>query len=278
MTETTTRREPLAEAAEGVRAILAADQHIGRYIAQVKISERRKTFGLSMKPGDAGVTVHLSVRDAARPDVVLKTLRGNSHRIGAMLLKARKNAPDTPSKELVNGSGFLWLGRSKRLRLVDGPAAPVVSVFDDGTPDILGRWLELDRAAVPQGERSLIDWYVNEGTRWLRGDPETEYLWRRISGTRAAPTVRVADIGRTRWGLYRPHRHEVSIAWQTFQLSVPLVRHVLTHELVHAVRPAGTPHGPEFWRRFERARPGARQEQRELTERGKTVWMGDVAR
>lgn len=267
--------------ADEIREAIRADDRLAQHIAQVQISARRKTLGMAMSPGDDGITVQVPADTT--PEDVVRLLSKNRHRIGAMLLKARQCAPDHPVKELVNGSGFLWFGRNNRLRLVDNPAETVRHVNDHGVTSERGtwrgRWFELDHTALRHGAHPLVDWYIREGTAWL--ERQTGPLWMRMStDRRPLPVVRAADIGRTRWGkcVRRPgqERDEVTIAWQTFQLTPDLVRHVLTHELVHAAHPGGTAHGPEFWRAFNRTETGARENARRLNEAGRHVWMGDV--
>jgi len=261
-----------ADRAAAIREAIAADNQLAKHIAHVQVSARRKTIGLAMSPGDNGIT--LQVPADATPDEVLRLLSKNRDRIGAMLNKAKKCVPDHPVKEFVNGEGFLWLGRSARLRLVDNPDTTLRHASGYGT----GYWFELDRTAVPNAAKTLIDWYSREGTGWIQA--EATQLWSRMAPHRPMPTVRAGNIGRTRWGKHvqRPgqDQDEVTIAWQTFQLTPNLIRHVLTHELTHATHPGGTSHGPDFWRTFERAETGARQTARRLDEHGRHIWMGDT--
>lgn len=262
----------MADTAAALRQALTEHPLLAQHIAHIHASSRRKTLGMSIKPGEQGITVHVPA--GITPAEVVNLLSRNRERIGALLIKANRCAPDTPVKELVNGSGFLWLGRSKRLRLTAGTPGAVRAVDDFGTVTTLGRWLQLDPASRDRGERPVIDWYIREGAAWVQ--PEAEHLWRRVTVDRPLPTVRVADIGRKRWGVHDGRTDTIRIAWQVFQLSPRLVRHVLVHELVHATRPPGKPHGPGFWRQFEAATPGAQQEQQELTEAGRHIWMGDI--
>lgn len=259
--------------AADIRAAVDADTRLARHIAHIQISTRRRTLGMSIKPGEPGITVHVPA--TATPAEIVTLLNRNRDRIGALLVKADRHAPDHPVRELVNGSGFLWLGTSSRLRLVDQPTETVRHVDDHGNTAGRPRWLQLDRRAVPQGARPIIAWYVREGTAWL--NTETPQWWARMAPHQPAPTVRADDIGRRRWGVYDGARHEIRIAWQTMQFTPRLVRHVLVHELVHATHPPGKPHGPDFWRRFEAATPGARQVQQELNDTGRQIWMGDAA-
>ncbi|MDX2697235.1 YgjP-like metallopeptidase domain-containing protein [Streptomyces ipomoeae] len=262
----------MTELATEIRQALTSDPRLARHIAHIQTSTRRKTLGMSIKPGEQGITIHVPAHTT--PAEVIALLNRSRDRIGALLVKADRYAPDTPVRELVNGAGFLWLGSSKRLRLTAGTPA-VRAVDDSGTPSTVGRWLQLDPAVRHRGAQPIVDWYIREGTAWAQ--PEAGQQWQRMGARQPMPVVQVADIGRTRWGVHDGRTDTVRIAWQVFQLSPRLVRHVLAHELVHATRPAGKPHGPEFWRRFEAAVPGARQEQRELTEAGRSIWMGDIA-
>lgn len=258
---------PPSDPATAIREALTADDRLARHVAHIKISARRKTLGMSMKPGDPGITLH--VPDDARPAEVVNLLSRSRDRIGALLVKAREHAPDHPVKHYIGGESYAWLGRTYRLRLVDGAPEPVQLVHTGQW------WMQLTRDAARQGAQPFTDWYSQEGTRWLH--PEAARWWPLMTSGRPAPTVRAADIGRARWGYYDRAMHEVRIAWQTLQLPPRLIRHVLVHELVHATRPAGKPHGPEFWRAFTRTMPGARQDQRDLTEAGRSIWMGDVS-
>ncbi|WP_405883643.1 M48 family metallopeptidase [Streptomyces sp. NBC_01384] len=259
-----------AQLAQDVRSAITSHGRFTKHIHDVKVSTRRKSLGMTMKPGDPGVTLHVPAD--ARPEEVVTLLVKNSHRLGAMLVKARECVPDHPVKELVNGSGFLWLGRSARLRIVDSAIAPLERVTDGHW------WMQLRHDVVPQGAKPFIDWYTREGTAWLNQEAEAPYWWARMAPGQPMPSVSVADIGRKRWGIHDGHTNSIRIAWQTLQLSVPIVRHVLIHELTHALVRSGSPHGPEFWRAFERTRIGAQEEARRLHEEGRHVWMGDVAR
>ena len=119
-----------AQLAQDVRDAIVSHGRFAKHIHDVKVSTRRRTLGMAMKPGDPGITMHVPAD--ARPDEVVTLLVKNSHRLGAMLVKARECVPDHPVKEFVDGEGFLWMGRSKRLRLVDGAPTPVRAVDDQG--------------------------------------------------------------------------------------------------------------------------------------------------
>jgi predicted metal-dependent hydrolase len=261
-----------AVTADELREAIDAESRLARHVASIKISHRRKTLGMAMSPGDSGITVQVPADST--PGEVVRLLLKNLDRIGAMLNRTKRCVPDHPVKEFVGGEGFLWLGRSARLRLVDNADVPLRHASGYGT----GYWFELDRAHVPNAAKTFINWYGREGTAWIQ--MEARQIWSRLAPRLPMPTVKVGNIGRTRWGKHvqRPgqDRDEVTLAWQTFQLTPVLIRHVLTHELAHATRPGGTAHGPEFWRIFNRAEIEARENARRLKEAGRHIWMGDT--
>ncbi|GAA2439263.1 M48 family metallopeptidase [Streptomyces glaucus] len=250
--------------AEQISAAVAADGILDGFTLAVRISSRRRTLGVTVEPG--GTTLTIAVPAALDTQHVIAGLHRIRPRIAGHVVKARENAPDFHVPALTDGAGFTWLGRSLRLRTLDG-RAPAAR---DGERLTIGRDL-----LARDGAKPIIRWYCEQGTAWL--EQEAPALWSRLMppGT-PPPELRVADIGRKRWGKYEPARHRVTLAWQTMQLRPSLARYVLGHELAHATRPAGAAHGPEFWRVTERVIPLAREEQRRLAREGRTVWMGDT--
>ncbi|MFE4309154.1 YgjP-like metallopeptidase domain-containing protein [Streptomyces sp. NPDC056891] len=249
-----------------VHTAIADEPTLAQYVHEVKVSERRRTLGMTVKPGDPGITVHVPTGIPAQQVVALLTK--NRERIAAMLLRSRRYVPDHPVRKLVGGEGFLWLGRSARLRIVDNAEVPVARQGHS--------WMLLSRDARSQGGKPLIDWYIREGQAWINQFDEAQYWWRRLGTDRPLPAIHVTNIGRTRWGAYDGATNTVRLAWQTFQLPPQLVRHVLVHEFIHATGVTGPPHGPTFWRAFERARIGVQQEVQQLNELGCRLWMGDT--
>ncbi|MEU8672693.1 YgjP-like metallopeptidase domain-containing protein [Streptomyces anulatus] len=254
--------------AEQIHTAIVASELFDGFTLAVRMSARRRTFGVTVEPGGTDLTI--AVPAGATPEQTVAALRRMRGRIASSVNRARDFAPDWQVVDLVNGQGFTWLGRPARLRLRDG-RAPVERVQDGH-----GWWMHAGRDLLARdGARPLIRWYCAEGTAWAQ--KEAPALWSRIARSGALlPELRAANIGGRRWGKYEPARHRVTLAWQTLQLPVSLARYVLAHELAHATRPAGAAHGPEFWRMAERALPGARQEQQRLDREGGTVWMGDV--
>lgn len=140
-----------------------------------------------------------------------------------------------PVKTFIDGEGFLYLGRSYRLRLVESQDVPIK--LQNGR-------LMLVSELRSQGRDHLIRWYSGRARLWL-WDKVQEYAQR----MQVCPAgIRVQDLG-YRWGscgkgeyLY-PH-------WKTILLPARIAEYVVVHELAHL---AERHHTPAFWLRIERA-------------------------
>lgn len=162
------------------------------------------------------------------------------------------------TKELVDGEGFLYLGRSHRLKITE----------TDGAVRLERGRLVMPSELASDGPAHLIAWYQRCGETWLR--PRVRSWAERL---RVEPgTVEVADLGH-KWGSATAGRR-VRIHWATLQLSPQLVDYVLAHELAH-LREAH--HGPAFWQLLARAMPDYDERKRELAQRGARLWFGSTS-
>ncbi|WP_432887996.1 SprT family zinc-dependent metalloprotease [Kribbella sp. CA-245084] len=167
-----------------------------------------------------------------------------------------QNEPVT--KELVDGEGFLYLGRSHRLKLAKTDSAVRLE---------RGR-LVMPSELAADGPVHLIAWYQRCGETWLR--PRVRAWAERL---RVEPVaIEVADLGH-KWGSATAGGR-VRIHWATLQLSPQLVDYVLAHELAH-LREAH--HGPAFWQLLARVMPDYDERKRELAQRGARLWFGGTS-
>ncbi|MHA7141059.1 M48 family metallopeptidase [Arthrobacter sp. Sr33] len=165
---------------------------------------------------------------------------------------------DPVNKELVDGEGFLYLGRSYRLQ-----------IQDDATGKVS---LQRGRLVLPSrlksgGEVQLINWYIERGTRWLK--PRAKEWAERLRVDPSA--IEVADLG-YKWGAATPGGR-VRVHWATMQLRPALVEYVLAHELAHLREPH---HGPAFWELLTRVMPDQEARRKELAVIGATAWLNNV--
>ncbi|WNB76014.1 M48 family metallopeptidase [Methylomonas koyamae] len=155
-----------------------------------------------------------------------------------------------PRKEFVNGEGFLYLGRSHRLKLVEHQDAPLKLVN--------GRFA-LRQDVQDTAREHFIRWYSERARVWLSGRV-ADYQ----SRMEVAPAgVKVQDLG-YRWGscgkgdwLY--------FHWKTILLPARIAEYVVVHEIAHLHEPH---HTPAFWLRVERAMPDYFQRKTWLAEHG----------
>ncbi|KZC15248.1 metal-dependent hydrolase [Rhodanobacter sp. FW510-R12] len=219
---------------------------------ELRHSARRRTLQITV---DRGGVLILS----APPDVGEARLRDFVQRkrmwVYRQLARQAAVSKPLPRKVFVDGEGFLYLGRSYRLRLVPDEASEAAVKLQ------LGRLL-MPRALARDGRAHLLRWYVARAQPWLQ---------RRVQDYAARmevdPTgVRVQDLG-YRWGSCgkggRLYFH-----WKTILLPARIAEYVVVHEMAHLHEPH---HTPEFWRRVERAMPDYELRKTWLAEHGMDV-------
>jgi predicted metal-dependent hydrolase len=234
---------------------LAEDGLLGHLRWRVTVSERRRTIGFTVEPGGA---LAIAVPRGANAGEVIAAVKA---RLPWMVRSARRQAEisaDHQGKEIVNGENFPYLGRPRRLLLVDAADEDVQLIGDrlhavDGRPTSVAK--------------SIVAWYVRSGTGWL-GDRAP--YWAQRLGVRPA-AASVDDLSQ-RWG-QRTRNGEIVLHWAVFQLSPHLIDFVVVHELAHLAEPG---HGPAFRRLVGRVLPDHSERSDELAEAGHTIWLGEV--
>ncbi|MFF3439600.1 M48 family metallopeptidase [Streptosporangium sp. NPDC002721] len=218
----------------------------------VEISPRRESVRLTVER-DASVTA--TVPPLVGPEELARIVRSRRRWLYAKLAEHATLGPARPPHAYLSGEGFLYLGRSHRLLLVDD--APVAVRL------LRGR-LELRRDCLDDPAGHIVRWYRQVGEPWLlkRVAPWAEVLGVTVAGLRVLP------LG-YRWGSCSLSGH-VNIHWAAMQLPPDLIDYVLVHELAHLRRPD---HSPEFWRIVERALPGHRENRERLRRLGPGLWL-----
>lgn len=158
-------------------------------------------------------------------------------------------------REFVTGEAFFYLGRSYRLKLVDGREAASTA----RALRLFGGFFLLQRGQRQRAEAHFRSWYSRQAEAWV--PPRVECLARRLGVVPQRVSVR--DLGH-RWGSCGP-RGRVYVHWSTLQLPPRIVEYVLAHEILHLSEPR---HSVEFWRRLERAMPDLAERRRWLAENG----------
>ncbi len=217
---------------------------------ELKPSSRRRTLQITVeRSGELVLSAPPDVEEARLREFVLE----KRFWIYTKLAEKDRLKKAVPTKRFVDGEGFLYLGRSYRLRLVDEQEAPLRLLN--------GRFM-LRRELVATARAQWIQWYSGRARLWL-WDKVQEYVARmelRPAG------VKVQDLG-YRWGscgkgdwLY--------FHWKTILLPPRIAEYVVVHELAHLHQ---AHHTPEFWQRVERALPDFERRKIWLAEHGMDV-------
>ncbi|WP_203468865.1 M48 family metallopeptidase [Dechloromonas sp. TW-R-39-2] len=156
-------------------------------------------------------------------------------------------------KEFVDGEGFLYLGRSHRLKLVDE---------QDAALRLINGRFALRRDRLSNAREQFIRWYSERARAWL-SSRVADYQ-SRMEVTPAG--VKVQDLG-YRWGSCGKGNW-LYFHWKSILLPARIAEYVVVHEIAHLHEPH---HTPSFWLRVERAMPDFAQRKAWLAEHGMDV-------
>jgi len=213
-------------------------------------SARRKTMQITVeRSGKLLISAPLEVGEAALRDFV----KEKRFWIYTKLAEKERLRSRVRHKEFVDGEGFLYLGRSYRLKLVDEQDVPLKLAA--------GRF-RLRKDAVSAAREHFVHWFAERGRMWLSGRV-AEYRSRMETDPAG---VKVQDLG-YRWGscgkggwLY--------FHWKAILLPPRIAEYVVVHEIAHLHEPH---HTPAFWLRVERVLPDYEQRKAWLAEHGMEV-------
>lgn len=205
-------------------------------IFHVRRSPRRRTLGLTVDRGGE-LVAHAPAHTPM--ETLERWVKAKLLWVHRRLATKQRHSITPCEPEFVAGESFCYLGRRYRLKLVETATKPL---------RLEGDFFHLRRDARPDAHKHFRQWYVREGSEWLRR--RVAQLAPRVG---VSPTrVAVRELG-FRWGSCGKNG-VLYFNWRLLQLPVPLVDYVVLHELVHLRVPR---HGPSFWRELERALPGA---------------------
>lgn len=232
---------------------------------RVEVSDRRTRMAVTVD--DYGIAT-LVVPQDVNPSMVARFVRSSCTSVARQRNRLAPYTPDHPTKELVPGENFPLFGTPHRLQLTgDGPDVRLDETRHQG-------WLSLRR---DQTSEAIVGWYGVKLLGWVTR-PDTERCgpyWAGRLGLAEPINYKVADLGPRKWSKFTVP-NTVALHWALAQLDRSVIGYVLAHALVHASRPGGSKHGPEFRRRMARLFCGP--DEWELEERlrkdGRSVWLG----
>ncbi|HMN44238.1 MAG TPA: SprT family zinc-dependent metalloprotease [Povalibacter sp.] len=216
----------------------------------VKRSSRRRTLQITVdRRGDLLLAAPPQAAEAQLVSFVLEK------RFWIYTKLAEKDLLRRPfrRKSFVSGEGFLYRGRSYRLKLVARQNAPLRLAN--------GRF-HLVKSESKCARTHFIRWYSERGKSWFAAKV-AEYSARMQV---EAAGVKVQDLG-YRWGSCGKGNW-LYFHWKSVLLPTRIAEYVVVHEIAHLHERL---HTPEFWQRVERAMPDYERRKQWLAERGMDV-------
>lgn len=204
---------------------------------ELRESARRKTVNIAVEANARVVVTAPAGVDPARVDLVV---RRKAPWIVEHQRVKREVEPPLAAREFVSGESYAYLGRSYRLRVVEGAALTGVRLTGGRLVASVAERGDAARSAV---RAALVAWYRAHAAERFE---ERVGLWAERVGY-GRPRMRVSEA-RKRWGSLGGDGL-LRLNWRLVQCPMVVVDYVVVHELVH-LRYAG--HRRDFWRRVRR--------------------------
>lgn len=243
---------PLSPIRTGGRAARLFDHtlNINDLSFNIMRSERRKTLQITVeRTGELVILAPPEATERQLSDFVEEKLLW----VHTKLEEKKRLQRRAPVKEFVDGEGFLYLGKSYRLLLVD-PQLVDLTLKN-------GRFC-LRTASRYRGRDVFISWYMRRAQKWF----EARTLEHANRMDSAIKEIRVQDLG-FRWGSFGSDGR-IFFHWKAILLPPKIAQYVIIHELAHAHHPN---HSTRFWTKVEQHLPDWRARKAWLAENGMQV-------
>jgi predicted metal-dependent hydrolase len=142
-------------------------------------------------------------------------------------------------REYVNGEGFLYLGRSYRLKLVSDLAEPLM--LKDGY-----FCLRTNNGSLPDADAAFKAFYRAKGA--VRIPPRVAYYQAKMDVEPKA--VKLLDL-KHRWASCSPGGN-LNFHWKCMMAPLTILDYIVVHELAHLVYPN---HTKAFWNEVDKVMP-----------------------
>lgn len=210
-------------------------------------SPRRKTLEIGV---DRHGTLTLTVPTQCPQAKIERFARDRKFWVYTKLTEKERLYKPRSRKEFFEGEGFLYLGRSYRLKYN----------FEQTEPfKLLNGRLQMRMPMVGDAHRLLVDWYSGR----LKSILAERMQLVEVDVGNNAVGFRVQDLG-YRWGSCGK-TGMVYFHWKLALLPPRIIDYVIAHELVHLKI---AHHTPEFWKKLERAMPDYEQRKEWLAKHG----------
>ncbi len=149
------------------------------------------------------------------------------------------------AREIANGEGFLFMGKSYRLKIEEDLEAPLM---------LTQGFFKLDADEVGDAREHFINFYKEKGKQHIS---ERVHLIKGRFGVNPK-SIRVMDLQK-RWASRSDK--SVNFHWKVMLAPITIIDYIIIHELAHYLAPG---HGSEFWEQVESVMPDYRE---------KKIWL-----
>lgn len=142
-------------------------------------------------------------------------------------------------RDYVNGEGFLYLGRSYRLKLVSELDEPLM--LKDGY-----FCLRATNGSIPDADAAFKEFYREKGAARIR--PRVAYFQAKMDV--APKSIKVIDL-KHRWASCTSGGN-LNFHWKCMMAPLTIIDYIVVHELAHLIFPN---HTQAFWNEVDKAMP-----------------------
>jgi predicted metal-dependent hydrolase len=164
-----------------------------------------------------------------------------------------------PKREFVNGQGFLYLGKSYRLKLINGTGIKSGRSSKTAPLRLWHGYFELAETEKARARNHFISWYRKQIKKQLK---ERIPRYDKRIGVKVKD-VRILDLGH-RWASCGQNGN-VNFNWRSVMAPVWVFDYILVHEMVHMIERG---HSDRFWSMVSRVIPDYEEYARWLNENG----------
>lgn len=243
------RRLPLSPIRTGGKPTRTSDfrLEVDGLSFEVHRSDRRKTLEITVERTGA---LSIDAPSRAADQQLMEFIEEKLLWIHTKIEEKARLQQRAPIKEFVEGEGFLYLGRSYRLRIVEKQLVDL-SLRN-------GRFC-LRKASLQRGREIFVTWYARRAQEWF----ERQVAEHANRMGVMVKEVKVQDLG-FRWGSFG-RGGRVSFHWKAILLPPKIAQYVVIHELAHGLHPD---HSANYWIKVEQHLPDWRWCKTWLAENG----------
>jgi len=216
----------------------------------------RKSMGIAIERDGA---IIVTAPHQAKFNEIEKFVSEKKIWIYQKLAKKKTLNREKPSREFVNGQGFLYLGKSYRLKLIDNGKMKSARSPNVTMLRLWHGYFELAESEKANARNHFISWYRKQIKEQLKARiPRYD---KRMGVT--VKDTRILNLGH-RWASCG-RNGVINFNWRSVMAPVWVLDYILVHEMVHLIERG---HTDRFWRLVSRVIPDYEEHALWLNENG----------